>query len=549
MNPEAPIEGAVVTDGMRVPAKLLLVDDRPENLAALKGILKHPGYQLFTATSGTEALKLVLRERFAVILLDVVMPEMDGFEVARHLKALERTRNIPILFLTAIATDVQHIYRAYEIGAVDYIVKPLDTEVVRRKVAVFVDLIRQREEIKRQAEALREAERREYELKLGELRFAGDRRYRKLVEGIDHVIGWTTDDTLRFSFVSQQAPRILGYPMQRFLEPSFWSDHLHPQDREAVLAMFHRAVAEAIELGADHRLIAEDGRAVWFHTAVSGDSTPDVPAELHGISIDISDLKRAEVEARHATHVREQLLAIVAHDLRNPLGSIRTSGELLARIAASTRDPRAEKTARTIIRSAERMDRLIRDLLDFALIEAERLKLEHEIVDAKDLLHESLEVFKPLADEKRIQLAGHAREALQLDGDRDRLLQILSNLIGNAIKFTPQGGSVALRIERSGDEAIFAITDTGPGISEDDVLRIWDRYWQVSRTHKGGVGLGLSIAKGLVEAHRGRIWAESKVGAGTTFSFTVPLAAPESTERAGGSEPEANPGEQPMRPS
>src|SRR5262249_21971544 len=157
----------------------------------LKAILESPEYRLRTATSGEEALVLALNEDFAVVLLDVAMPRMDGFEVAMHLKKLERTRDIPILFVTAVATDVTHIYRAYNIGAVDYLVKPLDAEVVRKKVAVFVKLVRQRDEIRHQAKLLREAERRDYERKLADLQLAGDRRYQKLIEGIANVIGWT----------------------------------------------------------------------------------------------------------------------------------------------------------------------------------------------------------------------------------------------------------------------------------------------------------------------------------------------------------------------
>src|SRR5262245_31644636 len=133
---------AVATDGPRL-ITLLLVDDKAANLVALKSLLEpNPGYLVLTADSGREALLTLLRERVDVILLDVVMPDMDGFEVARNIKALDRTRQIPILFLTAIATEASHIYRAYNEGAVDYLVKPLDPEIVRRKVEVFADLVR-----------------------------------------------------------------------------------------------------------------------------------------------------------------------------------------------------------------------------------------------------------------------------------------------------------------------------------------------------------------------------------------------------------------------
>src|SRR5262249_14918085 len=148
-----------------------------------QAILASPAYRLVSVTSGEEALSALLRQDFALVLLDVVMPGMDGFEVANHMKALDRTKRIPILFLTAVATDVSQIYEAYSIGAVDYLIKPLDTRAVRSKVAVFADLYRQRTEIERQACLLRESDRREHSLRLAEARVASDERYRKLVEG------------------------------------------------------------------------------------------------------------------------------------------------------------------------------------------------------------------------------------------------------------------------------------------------------------------------------------------------------------------------------
>lgn len=516
-----------MTSGGAEPLKLLLVDDKAENLVALEAILKDPGYQLLTARTGEEALKLALREQLAVILLDVVMPGMDGFEVARTLKQLERTREVPILFLTALATDVQQIYRAYDVGAVDYLIKPLDAPVVRRKVGVFADLVRQREQLERQAEALREADRREYELKLAELRVAGDRRYQKLVEGIDHAIGWSADESLRFTFISRQAAQILGYPQEQFLDPGFWAAHLHPEDRPLVLSLFQEALAQGTEHTANHRIVTAEGRTRWFHTAVSGERVPGSEVrELHGISVEVTDLKHAEEEARRATHLREEFLAIVAHDLRGPLGSIRLGAGLLARMADGGTELPVGKTAQTIIRSSERMERLISDLLDFALIQAERLTVERQVVDAGEFIRESLELFGPLAAERQIRLEGGGGTGLRLDVDRDRLLQILSNLVGNAIKFTPEQGSVRLRLEHSGTEALFVVSDTGRGMSADELSRMWGRYWQAKRKPDGGVGLGLFISKALVEAHGGRIWAESKPELGTSFYFTMPLAPP-----------------------
>lgn len=694
------------------PVQILLVDDRPENLLALTAILNQPGYRLITASSGREALHVALREPLAVILLDAIMPDMDGFEVARHLKQLERTRYVPILFLTALATGPEQLYRAYEAGAVDYLVKPLDAELVRRKVEVFVQLARQRVAIERQAQLLREAQRRDYELRVAELRVASDRRYRKLVEGIDHVIAWSANAHARLTFVSRQASDITGIPIEDFLQPDFWSRHLHPADREEVLARFRHLLEQAHDASWNHRLIAGDGTILWFHTSVSAERSSTESGEdgeLHGISIDITEMKRNEemqalladvgsilseslqlsvtlprlaervvetlgdycfidevpssssagepaelaavhresskrallarlarrpllegaeghegiarvarearasfharvpdagwlaralgsearevlallgatscmfvplrardqvlavltlvssgaqhrlrtsdlvvveevcrraalamdntilfAQARRSMQAREELLAVVSHDLRNPLSAIMMSSRVLERAAQRAIESDAPldaakvlQGAGTIQRSAERMERMIGDLLDFARAQGAQIQLEYEAVPVSRLIEESLEMFMPLASEKEIALTSEVLEGLEAFCDRERVLRVLSNLIGNAIKFTPNKGAVQIHVSAREDGVLFMVADTGIGLSADELERIWERFWQAGErggTNRG-IGLGLSIARSLVEAHGGRIWAESEPGGGTRFYFTLP---------------------------
>src|SRR5690606_27063958 len=180
-----------------------------------------------------------------------------------YLTQRERTRRIPILFVTAFATDVAQIYEAYAVGAVDYLIKPLNPRVVRSKVAVFSDLYRQRRQIQRQAQLLREAEQREHQLRIAELRSALDRRYRTLVEGIDEAIAWACDPELtRATFVSRQAMRILGHPEERFSEPGFFLSLVHPDDRERFVAAAREA-RERADVTCDHRLLASDGSTRW----------------------------------------------------------------------------------------------------------------------------------------------------------------------------------------------------------------------------------------------------------------------------------------------
>ena len=232
---------------------------------------------------------------------------------------------------------------------------------------------------------------------------------------------------------------------------------------------------------------------------------------------------RAEAEAAVAT--RDGLLAIVSHDLRNPLSVIVTSAALLQKtIVDGVEGPRIQKWAGNILRSADQMGRLIADLLDLAQIQAGTLAVERRAEDLEGIVREGLEMLRPLALRLDLKLDGLASAGVQVHCDRGRILQIVSNLVGNALKFTPKGGSIFIGAHGSGHEALFFVRDTGQGIPELELPRVFDRFWHAQTNNRSGIGLGLSIVKGLVEAHAGRIWVESKLGSGSTFFFTLPLA-------------------------
>jgi signal transduction histidine kinase len=235
-------------------------------------------------------------------------------------------------------------------------------------------------------------------------------------------------------------------------------------------------------------------------------------------------LTRLYEQVRVAVRTREDVLAVVSHDLRNPLSSVMLSSAMLIKNPGMAEEPRAKLT-RTIHTSAQQMKQLIDDLLDLVKVEFGRIAITKEKQDLKALLSEVHAVFQPLARDKDLRLAYSLDRLVSIDCDRGRLIQVLSNLLGNAIKFTPPGGIIEFGVTLSGGGALFSVRDTGPGIAADQLPRIFDRYWQQDGAAGGGVGLGLAIAKGLVEAHGGRIWVESQLGAGTTFRFTLPIAA------------------------
>jgi signal transduction histidine kinase len=263
----------------------------------------------------------------------------------------------------------------------------------------------------------------------------------------------------------------------------------------------------------DRRLHAEERGATAEQERITAESSSDKYEAL------ADENARLYEQAQQAVRMREQILAIVSHDLRNPLGTILMTTDALAKRGV------LPQAVGRIQRAAERMRRLIEDLLDFASIEAGRLAIKRQPQDPGSMVQETLASLEGVAQEKGLQLTADIEPHLpKVYCDRDRILQVLSNLVDNAAKVTAEGGHIALRVETRGHELLFEVSDSGPGISEEDVKHLFERYWRSGEAQYTGTGLGLAIASGIVSAHGGRIWAESVLGRGATFFFTVPVA-------------------------
>jgi signal transduction histidine kinase len=306
-----------------------------------------------------------------------------------------------------------------------------------------------------------------------------------------------------------------------------------PQDLRMALASNDERLAEMLDpRGAIVAPLIARGRLLGVILLVHAEARRSfgnddiwLAAELSRRVALAADNARLYEESQQALRSREEILAIVSHDLRSPLTTISVTTSLLQQAPPAPAE--LQEHLETMRIAARRMTRLINDLLDVSRIDSgHKLPIEAQPIEVAPILEEVIGIFRPQADNRNIRLELSAPpEPVQILADRDRLIQAMSNLIGNAIKFTPDGGTVSLRAEPRASEMEFAVRDTGPGVPEENLARIWDPYWQLKRTARMGAGLGLPIARGIVEAHSGRIWVESRPGKGTTFYFTIPLAS------------------------
>ncbi len=322
---------------------ILLVDDREENLLTLEAALSSPRYRLFKATSGDAALRYLLDHEPALILMDVQMPGLDGYETASLIKSSQRTREIPIIFVTALNLDEHYVHRAYDHGAVDYVYKPFDIHILRSKVSVFVDLAEKTKRLVRAEVALREAEAKERERRIAQLELTSMRReraeqnrFRDLVEGLQHGVVWAMNlQTRTIHFVSDSAERILGSPAAKWTEePDFFARGVHPDDQDGFRQALGRLGPRVRDAHFEHRFVRPDGSIVWLHTGFRLSQDPErAEHEIRGLSVDITQMKLAEETLRRHKH-RSDFLAEASGLLSQSLEPAATL-EALARLTVS----------------------------------------------------------------------------------------------------------------------------------------------------------------------------------------------------------------------
>ena len=568
---------------------VLLVDDRPENLFALEAILEPLGARLVRAMSGQEALKHLLREDYAVILLDVQMPILDGFETAAMIKERDKTRHIPIIFVTAISTDEMYVSQGYQSGAVDYIAKPFNPDILRSKVAVFLELFRKTEQVKQQSVLLLQSEQDARLRVLAERERDSERRHvaelsqsqeslRRFKETLDATLDGVfifDAKTLRFIYANQGATEQLDYDLDELLQRTpldIQSDYEEPKYREMIAPLL-RGEVPALTIQTQH--VRRDGSNVPVETFLqyiapsSGGMSPGGGVASHNgntasnggarvlaeenagafvaISRDITQRKimedtliAARDEAERANAAKSEFIASVSHELRTPLNAIIGFSKLLLNPRIGPLNEDQGDYMKDIVQSAEHLLQLINDILDLSKIEAGKLELHAAPFPLAETLDGSLMIVREKALKHSIALStDYTPEIaeLVLHADQRKVKQILYNLLSNAVKFTPDGGSVTLcaHCEYSQNaEVVILVRDSGVGIAHENQSRIFGAFEQVDSTYtrqREGTGLGLALTQRLVDLHGGRIWLESEPDKGSTFFFALPLHAVEEMEQ------------------
>ncbi|HZS35539.1 MAG TPA: response regulator [Polyangia bacterium] len=505
-------------------APLLLVDDRVANLIALEAVLAPLGEQMVRATSGEEALRRVLEREFAVILMDVQMPGLDGIQTAELIKRRERSRRIPIIFLTAIHRDPSYVFRGYEKGAVDYLLKPFEPEILRSKVSVFIELFRKELEIRRQSARLAELERKAIERR-------HEQRFRAFNDSLP-ICMWAMDAGGRPYFVNRHWVELTGLDLVATTGDGIWQV-VHEEDRAQLREAWDASVGRGEPMQLALRVRRGDG--VWRWHQVSAVPERDERARVIGwiaTATDIDDQKRAGEAAESANRTKDDFLAMVSHELRTPLNAILGWAEMLR----SGRLPpdRVARALEVIVRNGRSQAQLIEDLLDVSRIVAGKLKIEREPLELQAIVAAAIDTVRPMALEKKIALeASVGCGQCELRGDAHRLQQVVWNLLSNAVKFSPPGSAVTVALDARGGEFVLRVRDSGMGIAREFLPHVFDRFRQAEgEAHGGrsGLGLGLAIAKHIVEQHGGAIAAESEgVGRGAEFTVRLPrseVAAP-----------------------
>ncbi|WP_026903471.1 ATP-binding response regulator [Pedobacter glucosidilyticus] len=485
---------------------ILIVDDKPENIYSLKRLLESKKFEVDSALSGEEALKKVLKNNYALIILDVQMPDMDGFEVAETLAGFSKSKDIPIIFLSAVNTDKKFITQGYASGAIDYITKPVDPDILMLKVKTFYRLYEQTNALNEIQTALRA----EIEIRKkvqAELKERVEQLYSTL-ESLPQV-AFTSDPSGNIEFVNKQWFR---YSVSTKTFPV-----THPEDKnideEWTICML---TENPLEL--EVRLKELDSDVYHFHLLrIIPIKEKDKIVKWVGTFTDIEDQKQIEKK-------KDEFLSIASHELKTPLTSIKAYIQLLERSLKNN----PNETANTYLDRAQlqlsKLNNLIADLLDISKIESGKLKLNKRPFHVENLISSVIDIIHHTHEHVDIVRKGEAVN-LHICADEVRIEQVLINYLTNALKYSPENKQVIIETEINENQLKLTVTDFGIGIPSEKQKNIFDKFFRVeeSSLRFQGLGIGLYICSEIIRQHQGSFGVISKPGEGSSFYFTIPI--------------------------
>jgi PAS domain S-box-containing protein len=486
-------------------ADILVIDDTPENLNLLSAMLTEQGYKVRSVTKGSTGLRGAQTTPPDLILLDINMPQMNGYEVCEGLKADARTSDIPVIFISALGEVVDKV-KAFSVGGVDYITKPFQVEEVLSRIETHLSIRRLQKHLQEQnvqlQQEIRERER-------------AEEKFAKAFRSSPNPIAIATLSENRFIDVNPSFLRMSGYALAEVIGHTA---------AELNLGIVQEDYAQAVQLmvktGALHNQECEfrtkTGESKTILLSVEMIDLAGVQCTLNIIN-DITERKRLENE----------FISLVSHELRTPLTSLLGSLDLLNAGRLGSLNEQGQQILSIAVTNTERLMRLINDILDIERMKSGKIALQKVKCNAASLLTQAVEAMQAMAEQAQVQLINQPL-TVELWADPDRIVQTLTNLLSNAIKFSEPGSTVWIGNELTASESRLLITvkDQGRGIPADKLQLIFERFQQVDVSDsrkKGGTGLGLAICRSIVEQHDGKIWVESTLGEGSTFYITLPL--------------------------
>jgi PAS domain S-box-containing protein len=523
---QSPESLMIIPEGSDSRPRVLLVDDRPQNLTTLEGVLGNLDLMLVKADGADEALRHLLHYDFAAILLDVEMPGIDGFETARLIRTRARSRLTPIIFLTAFSRGRSQASEAYSLGAVDYIVKPFDPDILKWKVSVLVDLYQKSAQLAERSLLLQDIN---AQLEKQQADMQWERNFIQSVLDTASSLIIVTDIEGHIVSFNRACEVLTGQPSALARGRIFW-DFCAPEDADECKRFVQGNVGE---LGCEtHWLSATGAKRLTSWCKHNLPYFRDSGRECVVLTgVDVTDRQRAEQEraqliqerAARLNQSKDQFLALVSHELRTPLTAIIGWVHILR-----TRELVPEKRARaleSIERNARLQEEIIGDILDVSRIGTGQLSIKFEPIDLRRIVEDTLDTVHFMADAKTLQLKSDLQATPEVLGDSKRLHQVFSNLLSNAIKFTPEHGTIEISLESDTSEIRIRIRDSGKGIDTQLLPHIFEPFIQGDSTttrRYGGLGIGLTIVYHLVQLHGGTIQAEN-IGEGKGAVFTVRL--------------------------